>query len=189
MAHAPEIPQAALQSIARQIGERLTPPGMATLSAGQPLEITESFPVFMLGLDAVRQRPDNLRNVALQTGVWQHQLRHGVAAMEIARSIEPGAAGAQWQLQEVVTSPSAGRIDEAITWIDQNVPEDAIANLLVVPAFYLSAFWLKLPERDDVIIFDMPEGLGGLRLFERYSAKDFIQALAGARAAEFPPGP
>ena len=54
-------------------------------------------------------------------------------AQETARSTEPGApagSGDDWKVQEVVATPSAVQIDETIAWIDQNVPEDAIANIL-----------------------------------------------------------
>jgi hypothetical protein len=183
MARAPEIPAAALASIARQIGSRLPLPGSpaaAALAKEIPVEIGESFPVYMLGVDALHGNNRNLSEIVLKTGVWQHQIRYGSQAQDIARSIgpAPGAVTGNWQVQEVVHSPAAPRIDEAIGWIDAHVPEDAEASLLLVPAFYLTAFWLHEPQRDKIVIADMPPRLGDLQLLRLYSSAEFLSKLA-----------
>lgn len=187
MARAPEIPAAALASIARQVGARMpaAPAGARSLAeaAAAPAVIGESFPVYMLGLDKIQGGERNLPDVVRQTGVWQHQVRHGSQAQEIARSLAPppgadSTGGQGWLVQEVVRSPVAPRIEEAISWIDQNVPEDAVASILVVPAFYLTAFWLHEPTSDRVVIADMPAGLGNLQPLQLYSAEDFLNRLA-----------
>lgn len=191
MAHAPELPSGALQSIARQIGSRLTPSGFAAASRGATVAVAESFPVYMLGLDAVAKKPQSMKEAVRETGVWQHQIRHGSTAQEIARSTAPGApAGAKddWKVQEVVASPAAARIDEAIAWIDANAPEDSVANMLVVPAFYLTAFWLQNPKGDEVVIADMPAGLQKLAFHHRYPAGEFLGLLGQIRPLGAPTG-
>ncbi len=192
MARAPELPAAALASIAQQIAVRLpslgapAPPGTAGLSMAAriaPAQVGESFPVYMIGLDALRGDSTDLGRAARQTGLWQHQIRYGAQAQDIARSKAPppGAAqGAGWEVQEVVRSPAAPRIDATIAWIDnnRNVPADAEARLLMVPAFYLTAFWLHSPQGDSVVIADMPPHLGELRPLQLYTAADFLKMLA-----------
>jgi len=190
MAHAPEIPAAALASIARQIGSRLSrppgAPGRFVAAEALPAEIGESFPVYMLGVDAIPYRHSGLAKIVRPTGVWQHQIRYGAQAQDIASSLgpPPGAAAAapgaapDWQVQEVVQSPAAPRIDDAIAWIDKNVPGDPEANLLAVPAFYLTAFWLHDSNGDNVVIADMPPRLGNLQPLKLYSSDDFLSQLA-----------
>jgi hypothetical protein len=190
MARAPEIPSDALASIARQIGSRLPgpgAPGVAAFARATPVEIGESFPVYMLGVDALRGSDHSLPRIVRPTGVWQHQIRIGAEAQDIARSTapKPGAApgGEGWQVQEVVRSAAAPRIDAAIAWIDQNkdIAEDAVANLLLVPAFYLTAFWLHEPQRDNIVIADMPPRLGDLEMLHLYSSEEFLKRLAGVK--------
>lgn len=189
MAHAPDIPATALASIARQIGSRLPrPPGVSGRFAAAetlPAEIGESFPVYMLGVDAIRDRHSGLAKIVRPTGVWHHQIRYGAQAQDIARSLgpPPGAAAApgaapDWQVQEVVQSPAAPRIDDAIAWIDKNVPGDPEASLLAVPAFYLTAFWLHDSNSDNVVIADMPPRLGDLQPLRLYSSEEFLGRLA-----------
>jgi hypothetical protein len=194
MAHAPEIPSDALASIARQIGSRLPRPGAPgapstvaferSAEGAAPIEIGESFPVYMLGVDKLQGGDDNLPRIVRPTGVWQHQIRIGDEAQDIARSTAPKpgapAGGDGWQVQEVVRSAAAPRIDAAIAWIDQNkdIAEDAVANLLLVPAFYLTAFWLHETQRDNVVIADMPPRLGDLEILHLYPAQEFLKRLA-----------
>ncbi len=201
MARAPEIPAAALASIASEIGSRLPSlraPGAAAMAQAPQISIGESFPVYMLGVDALRGGNRNLPEIARQTGVWQHQIRYGAQAQDIARSTAPppgaapGAAG--WQVQEVVHSPAAPRIDEAIAWIDAHVSQDAVASILLVPAFYLTAFWLHEPDRDQVVIADMPPRLGDLQPLQLYAADEFLgklaalQPISGVPTGQPPPG-
>ena len=74
MAHAPDIPATALASIARQIGSRLPrppgAPGRFAAAEALPAEIGESFPVYMLGVDAIRDRHSGLAKIVRPTGVW-----------------------------------------------------------------------------------------------------------------------
>lgn len=194
MARAPELPAAAMASIAAQIGSRLPSlgapapsgtPGLSRAARIVPPQIGESFPVYMVGLDALRSGNTDLSRNARPTGLWHHQIRYGAQAQDIARSKAPPPGGPQgqgWQVQEVVRSPAAPRIDATIAWIDnnRNVPEDAEARLLVVPAFYLTAFWLHAAQSDSVVIADMPPHLGELQPMRLYAAADFLRMLAAA---------
>jgi hypothetical protein len=139
----------------------------------------------MLGLDVLQGGRRDLSQIVRQTGMWQHQIRSGSQAQDIARSTPPppGAAGGDqsWQVQEVAHSSAAPGIDAAITWIDANVHDDSVANLLLAPAFFLTAFWLHEPNRDRVVVADMPQGLGDLKPLQLYSAEDFLNKLAAVK--------
>ncbi len=136
----------------------------------------------MLGLDVLQSGNRDLPQMVRQTGMWQHQVRYGSQAQDIARSTPPppGAAGGDqsWQVQEVAHSSAASGIDAAIAWIDANVHDDSVANLLLVPAFFMTAFWLHESNRDQVVIADMPPGLSDLKPLQLYSAEDFLNKLS-----------
>lgn len=143
----------------------------------------------MLGLGAILTHPRTIQEVATKTGVWQHQIRYGSAVREIARSTEPGAPSGskdEWKVQEVVETPAGPRIDETIAWIDKNVSRESVANILMVPAFYLTAFWLRSPPNDEVVIVDMPAGLHNLKFFHRYDAEDFLRLLSELKPLGMP---
>lgn len=180
MARAPEIPNAALVSLAQQIGDRLSPTSLETLSLDQPLQIAESFPVFMAGLDAIKSAGD-IKSAVRQTGVWHHQIRHGQHAREFARSLEVTPSGQQWQLQEIATSDSAARIEDAIGWIDANVKDDAVACVIVVPAYYVTAFWLQSDRTDGpvdrVVVADRPDAFSSLQYHRLFTGPEFLGQL------------
>jgi hypothetical protein len=43
---------------------------------------------------------------------------------------------------EIAKSPIAEKIDEAVEWIDQNAKGDPLVRLLMIPSYFLTAFWL-----------------------------------------------
>ena len=47
----------------------------------------------------------------------------------------------------------------------------------MIPAFDMTTFWLQNNGRDEVVIADMPPGLANLKIFYRYSRKEFLDAL------------
>jgi len=186
MAHTEPLPATALNSIARQIGERrsLTGPMFAAVAPGAALSIAESFKVWMLGVDALQQPPGRLATLARETGTWHHQINHGAQAREFARSVAaavpPGAvATGDMQLVELTPSPMAGRIGETIEWIDKNASGDPLARLLIVPAYYLVAFWLEQPNRDEIVVVDRPAQFESVHYFQIYEYPAFRDLLLG----------
>jgi hypothetical protein len=184
MAHAPPIPNDVLANLARQLADRPSKLTMQSLAENQPVGIAESFPVFALGLDTISDPSRSLRDIATATGMWHHQLRHGPLPNEFARSVVNGPSAADWKISEVVSSAATQNIDDAIGWIDQNVPGDPIARLLVAPAYYLTAFWLDGPNGEQVVIADRPERYGMLELHHLYSAAEFLRLLSEAPHAQ-----
>jgi hypothetical protein len=180
MAHAPPIPADALAYLAQQLADRPSPRATQTLAARQSVGIAESCPVFALGLDATSDPSRPLQDIATPTGMWHHQLRHGPLAHEFARSVVNGPSATDWKISEVVSSDSSEKIDDAIGWIDANVPGDPVARLLVAPAYYLTAFWLEDPNGSQIVVADRPEQYSMLEFHHLYTAQEFLQLLSEA---------
>jgi hypothetical protein len=180
MAHAPPIPADALAYLAQQLADRPSPRATQTLAARQSVGIAESFPVFALGLDATSDPSRPLQDIATPTGMWHHQLRHGPLAHEFARSVVNGPSATDWKISEVVSSDSSEKIDDAIGWIDANVPGDPVARLLVAPAYYLTAFWLEDPNGSQIVVADRPEQYSMLEFHHLNTAQEFLQLLSEA---------
>lgn len=194
MAHTLPLPDAALTSIARQIGERRSDTLRMAPGAGAALRIAESFPVWMLGGDALQATSGRLSTLAKETGTWHHQINHGDQAREFARSVPvaaaaPGGAG-DLKLVELTTSPMAGRIAETTEWIDRNATGDPLARLLFIPAYYLITFWLEQPDSDQIVVVDKPtqfDRINYLQIYDYWAFRDLL--LAMPRPQGLPAGP
>ncbi len=191
MAHTDPLPPAALQKIAAQVAQRLSPAAVQRMTESGGAQIGENFLVFMLGLDAIRRPSGRLAERVVPTGQWHHQIHHGTQVTEFARSAA-SASAATPDVTEVTTSDAAARIDDAIQWIDQNVHDDAVTRMLVVPAYYLTCFWLTLGSTDRVVVADKPEQLTALEYHHIYEGTDFVRRLAAIPNAQgiptTPPG-
>lgn len=192
MAHAQDVPPEALAVIARQIGERTPsiPPG----AAAQPgREVAESFPIWRLGLNATAQSTRDLRSLAVHTGSWHHQIRTHGSARAVARSTPNGPHPEDWQLLDVSASPLAPKVDDAIEWIDANVTGDPLVRMLIIPSYYIVAFWLQEGNADDVVMIDFPERFARLQYHHSYSSQDFLEELSKEQHAQgiphVPPSP
>lgn len=191
MAHTVPFSAAALTSIARQIGER-RPETMAlrALAPGASLRIAESFPVWMLGVDALQATSGRLNTLAKETGTWHHQINHGDQAREFARSVPAPGGADDMQLVELTTSPMAGRIAEIIEWIDQNASGDPLARLLFIPAYYLITFWLEQPDTDQIVVVDKPTQFDRINYLQIYDYPAFRGLLLETpRPQGLPAGP
>jgi hypothetical protein len=76
----------------------------------------------------------------------------------------------------------ASEIDGAGQWIDSNVPGDPLVRLLVLPSFFLYAFWLVFAAHDEAVIIDMPEALeirsrGPFEYQVSYDSNTFLREL------------
>jgi hypothetical protein len=186
MAHTDPLPAGAAESVAAQLGPFLSgpalPPPLAVAPAAAP-RLTESFAVCVVGAAPGRNPPADLPPLAEPAGLWHHQVRVGGAATHFARSARQGFGGTDLGVQEWADSPVAGRIDEAVTWVDQNVPEDATVRLLVVPAYYVHAFLIVRGDRTGAVLVDQPAGFTQLQPRREYPLREFLELLAKEQMA------
>lgn len=178
MAHADPFPTAALDVVSRQVGSRLAGVVPDDLIQNVPIELAESFAIWMLALDATTRANEDLSHLARRTGRWHHQVRFGGQARAFAWSMPYGPDPTDWSIEQVSFSPIAERIDAAVEWIDQNVPDDPLVRLLVVPSYYLHAFWLHQDEWDRVLVIDRPEQYERVPYGVLSAPGDFLEALA-----------
>src|SRR5262245_20890226 len=143
MAHADALPQGVIDNVASQVGAEAGKGLGAAVLQSKTMELTESFSLWALGADVVAKTYADLAQLARQTGRWHHQIKIDGKAQAFARSMPLGPDAANWSLRELFRSEIAGKIDEAIAWVDTNVTGDPLVRLLVAPAYQLHAFWLK----------------------------------------------
>jgi hypothetical protein len=183
MAQAPVLPPEVLRRLAAQLSERASPNMLRTLTDRQPVGIAESFPIFALQLDSLDNSARPFASMVAETGVWHHQLRHGMAAHEFARSTVTGSAVADWNVAELGASGLAQKVESAIRWIDENVHDDSTVSMLTVPAYYLTGFWLHAANSDRILVIDAPEQYGSFTPFRLYDAAQFMSVLRGLAPA------
>jgi hypothetical protein len=118
-----------------------------------------------------------LAKVAKPTGYWQHVVRHGGVAREIASSILEKATG-KWKVQAIGASILAEKLGGAIKWLDDNDRSDALVRILLGPIFGLHALWLFREVDDRVILFDTMKPVQGLVFEKMYSGTQFLDALS-----------
>jgi hypothetical protein len=177
MAQVEELPTDVLAVVASQIGARLNQGARNAIGRGVPVVIAESFPVYMLPLDATTLPGLDISDLAVPTGLWHHQVRQGQIAQDFARSMPTGPRAEDWRVEEFSTSPIARSIDAAAQWLDINVGSNASVRLLIIPAFYLHVFWLFDPKQSEIIVVDRPANYGMLEYERVYSASDFLAIL------------
>ncbi|WP_394654074.1 hypothetical protein [uncultured Sphingomonas sp.] len=156
MVTAPTLPPQVLSNIADQIAERV--PVSSELSApGAIAGLGESLRVAMLPQDALTEGEGRLSDRVVETGQWHHQIYAGDAATSFARSIEaPDAPGEPSQVVEVADSELAADLRTTIRWVDDNVPEDGEAEVLMVPSHFTFGLWLHGPDLDAVVVSSAP---------------------------------
>jgi hypothetical protein len=177
MALAPVLESETLSSIAAQLAARLTEAGYAAVQAGQQLEIGESFPIWMLGFASVAN-PELAERAAIPTGYWHHQIRHAGEAKEFAKSRPLGPGPRDWRVEEIVTSPIAERVNAAIATLDTEAPGDQGTRLLVIPAYFVHAFWLGTGADSRVLLIHKPDSVLGLDYGRMYGLEEFLQILS-----------
>lgn len=176
MADLTQLPESTLQSIARQIGDRIYAEfaataqvaGEHTLSRFDPLasirdrasarfRMTETFEIWKLkvgGSAELALGREDLVTLARQTGVWHHQVKviegETERAVAFAQSYVKGGGIDEPSVRNIFFSPLADEIDKAIELADEKVPEDAVTRLLSLPEYKTEALWfVTLPEWDE----------------------------------------
>ena len=178
MASAEALSADVLKVIADQIGERLTGHSQRALSSGQALEIAESFPIWMIGLSATADPAVSLQLSAEPTGYWHHQIHHNRQPVEFAKSRSTGPNAKDWRVEEIVTSQIAARVDAAIRWLDNNLHSEDVVRLLVIPAYFVQAFWIVEALGNRILLIDRPASLSMLEYERLYPEREFFKVLS-----------
>jgi len=171
MDHRDRIPEDMLINIADQLGSLIGGLCDDPITDESPIELGESFGVWMLGMDSIEDDLD-IERTASFIDRWHHQIRFADIAKAFGRSTRRSGA---WSLVEFSVSPLADQIDDAIKWIDNHIPDPQIVRLLVVPNLLLHALWL--PYSDDVLVVDSP--FCSLPFGEMLSPREFIRRSRG----------
>lgn len=172
------------QSIAEQIGIR-APASFALAAPGAGAALGESLKVMMLPADAVGAGAGAMAERLVDTGQWHHQVYRGNRAESFARSVEaPGAGLAEGgetghDVVEVATSPLPEALDRTIEWADSNLHGDSVADLVVAPAYALTALWIHGEGEDCVVVAAAGQGIE-IPLNTRLDSGEFLERLAAA---------
>jgi hypothetical protein len=185
MAHAKLLPQDVLANIAREVSKRLPPPALGAMTPGATLEVADTFPIYMLGLDATTHLNKTFSELAINTGDWYHLIRSSTGEHLSARSTANGPDAQDWQLLSLSRSSDlAKRVDEAIVWIDSNVLGDAETRMLKIPAYFITAFWLLDLGKDEIVLVDMPKRSTNLQYGRVYTATEFLTIVSAERHSQ-----
>jgi hypothetical protein len=186
MSHFHKFPKTTLRYLAGQVGEKLGAESAAALAKGVKVEIAETFEVWFLGRTAIKQPYARLSALAHRTGYWHHQIKHNGKAKEyvLSRTFGPGVR--DWEIRAVMSSSVLPEeIDKAIRWIDkQEVKGDPLACLLSIPAYHMTAFWLRGEKADKIVIVDQPDAFEHLKKKRLYGEQEFLTLLAQEQHAQ-----
>jgi len=181
MARPDDIPSDVVEFVARQIGEQIPRVAPEELLRGASVELNESLAVWCLGGDRIAtglDRNADFEGLVTPTGRWHHQLKFDGKPAMFGRSTPLGPDAESWQLRELFVSPISEKIDRAISWVDENVSEDCVVRLLIVPAYHIHALWLKFEDGEGrVLVADSPEQLTGIDVMRLYASYEFLEAL------------
>ena len=184
MATPDPLPAAVVESVADQLGRLLDAPAAVTrgtlnLAPDARPALAESLAVCNLSVDQVKNPDLDVDELARPSGFWHHQVRTGGRATHMASSVPAGFAEEGLEVSQWVESPIAGKIDDAIAWVDKNYPgDDATVRLLVAPAYLLHALLIVRGRKCDVVLVDQPEDRTRLKYGRRYTLRQFLAALA-----------
>jgi hypothetical protein len=177
--------KSALKSAAQQLGELLAEAAAPAERALAPLanpKLAESLAVCFAGADQVKNPPKDLSVLANPSGIWHHQIRTSAGVTHLARSNQEGFQPDALDVQQVVESPIAEKIDRAIAWIDREIPDDSVTvRLLVIPAYYVHGLLLVEKNKYSAVLADQPQSYEGLQYEKRYPLRDFLKRLAKER--------
>jgi hypothetical protein len=190
MSRAPKFPKSTLRYLAGQVAEKLAAESVAALAKGVKIELAETLPIWFLGYTATSTPHARLAELAHRTGYWHHQIRHNGHAKEYALSRTFGPGVRDWEIRAIMSSPLAGEIEKAIEWIDtQEIEGDPLACLLSIPAYQMTAFWLRGKKDDKIVVVDQPKSFKQLKKKHLYGERDFLTLLAQERHAQGIPDP
>jgi hypothetical protein len=181
MATTDPLPKAVLQSVAEQLGQLLALPRATvagTLGELKQPRLTESLVVCFVTAEQVAHPPRDLSVLARPSGIWHHQVRTAGGPTHFARSRQLELKGIDLQVEQWTESPIAAKLDEALAWIDDSLPNDATVRLLVIPSYYVHALLLLRGRKSSVVLVDQPPGFTRLAYRKEYPLGTFLKRLA-----------
>lgn len=177
MAHVQKLPEGTLDAIAEQVG-RLYPSLDNTVTQRQPsAELTETFPVWFLSIDAINTGNDNLLELAQDTLRWHSQISIDGKPEGVVRTMASGNALSDWTVRQILKGNFAKTIDDAIQWVDAEVETDPLVRILEIPAFFITALWLIDGQESNVVITTLPKNLQSLNPLVKYASQHFLKVL------------
>lgn len=162
---------------------RYSPPG----AVGSENRLLYSFAIWLLGSEVIR-RQARLRDAAINTGSWYHQvarLKPGVRADESCQIIG-SARSAQLENDQhkmvafreslsVLDIPS--KIHKSYSWVLGNINGDCTIRLLECPSLYLHCFWLIGERSSRIVPISMPSTFRIITIENIYQDEVFLDHL------------
>ena len=177
MAHVQTLPDDTLNAIAKQVG-RLYPSLDNNVPQRQPsAELTETFPVWFLSIDAISTGSDNLLELAQDTLRWHSQIWIDGRPEAVVRTMASGDDVSDWVVRQILKGDFAKAVDDAIRWVDAEVEADPLVRILEIPTFFMTALWLIDGQESSVVIVRCSENLQNLSRFVQYSSQEFLRVL------------
>ena len=177
MAQVQKLPDDAVDAIAKQVG-RLYPSLDNKVTQRQPsAELTETFPVWFLSVEAINTGNDNLLDLAQDTCRWHSQISIDGKPKGVVRTMASGDDASDWTVRQILKSDFAKTIDDVIRWVDAEVNTDPLVKILEIPSFSITALWLIDGQKSSVVIARCPENLQSLSPLAQYSSEDFLEVL------------
>jgi len=163
--------------VAKQIAKCATLSARTAQLSNREVHLAEEFEVWKLLPKAFAKPDARLAKLAKPTGYWQHLVRHGGAARELASSIRDKATG-KWKVHSIGSSILAEKLGKAVQWLDHNDHSDCVVRILLVPTFSLHALWLFCEANDRVVLFDSMRTVQGLVFEKIYAGAEFLVAIS-----------
>ena len=177
MAHVQKLPDDAVDAIAKQVG-RLYPSLDNNVPQRQPsAELTETFPVWFLSIDAINTGNNNLLKLAQDTLRWHSQISIDGKPEGVVRAMVSRDDASNWTVRQILKGNFAKMIDDAIQWVDAKIENDPLVRILEIPAFFITALWLIDGKDSSVVIARLPEHLQSLSPLIQYSSQEFLRVL------------
>jgi hypothetical protein len=150
----------------------------AAVAASSP-SLHESLAVCPLTVEQVQHPPDDLRSLVTPTGSWMHLVRTAGKPTHFARSHTGGFRAEDQAVEFAGESPIAGKLSDAVEWVDENIPDDsAVVRVLIIPAYLTHALAIVRPKKITAVLVDRPESYSGLKYEKEYSFAQFLKLLA-----------
>ena len=177
MAHVQKLPDDALNAIAKQVG-RLYPSLDNNVTQRQPsAELTETFPVWFLSIDAINTGNGNLLELAQDTLRWHSQIWIDGKPEAVVRTMASGDDVSDWGVRQILKGNFAKAVDDAIRWVDAEVETDSLVRILEIPTFFITTLWLIDGQESSVVIARHSENLQNLSPLVQYSSQEFLRVL------------
>jgi hypothetical protein len=175
------IPTAAVQSVVEQLGQFLAMPKAdlrRTLGDVDEPALAESLAICFVSAEQVIRPPAKLSLLIQPSGFWHHQVHTAAGPTHSARSSQQGFELTYLQVEQIVQSPIAAKVAEALAWVDQSfADDDATVRLLVIPAYYVQALLIIRGQKYSAVLVDQPAASRRLEYRKEYVLRTFLKQL------------